>query len=179
MTLVIPENKNVAPVILPCVQREITNLYKINIESQVTQPELQEGEIVVREWYKPWVSLSQFPHAYYMGDGITKAIDLTRLEYADKSWTMLQGDYEWPMAFGKFNRKRKIEDLQDEVVYLTQPFAGTGTGNLPWSSHLPMQSCFLWTVMHVVLRLLAGQDPQLARPATPPPSCHSPGRPSA
>ena len=127
MTLVIPKNKNVTPVILPYVQREITNLYKINIESQVTQAELQEGEMVVREWYNPWVNLSQFSHAYYMGDGITKAIDLTRLEYADKSWTMLQGDYEWPMAFGKFNRKRKIEDLQDDVVYLTQPFAGTGT----------------------------------------------------
>ena len=126
MTLIIPENKNVAPVILPCVQREITNLYKLNIESQITQPELQEGEIVVREWYKPWVNLSQFPYAYYMGDGITKAIDLTRLEYSDKSWAMLQGDYEWPMAFGKFNRKRSIDDLQDEVVYLTQPFAGTG-----------------------------------------------------
>lgn len=126
MPLIIPDNRNVAPAILPCVQREISKLYEINIESQVTPAELAEGESVIREWYAPWVNLSKFPYAYYMGDGITKAIDLTRLEYADKSWTMLQGDYEWPMAFGKFKRKRSVEELDDEVVYLTQPFAGSG-----------------------------------------------------
>ena len=126
MPLIIPDNRNVAPVILPCVQKEIQNLYKLNIESNVTLPELQEGENVVREWYAPWINLSQFSYAYYMGDGITKAIDLTRWEYSDKSWTMLQGDYEWPMAFGRFNRKRSLEELDDEVVYLSQPFAGTG-----------------------------------------------------
>lgn len=126
MTLIIPDNRNVAPVILPCVQREIKNLYDVNIESAITPSELQEGEAVVREWYSAWANLSQFPYAYYMGDGITKAIDLTRWEYADKSWTMLQGDYEWPMAFGKFKRKRTIDELDDEVVYLSQPFAGSG-----------------------------------------------------
>jgi hypothetical protein len=131
MPLIIPNNRNVVPVVLPCVQREISNLYKLNIESQVTQSELQEGENIVREWYAPWINLSQFSYAYYMGDGITKAIDLTRWEYADKSWTMLQGDYEWPMAFGKFKRTTSIDDLNDEVVYLSQPFAGTG--NL-WSN---------------------------------------------
>ena len=127
MDIIIPDNRNVVPVMLPCVQREITSLYKINLESQVTEVELQDGERVVREWYNPWVNLSRFPFAYYMGDGITKAIDSTRLEYADKSWSILHGDYEWPMAFGKCNRKRRVDDLQDDVVYLTQPFAGTGT----------------------------------------------------
>lgn len=119
------------PAVLPCVRHQIARLSEIDFESTITAEELQAGETVVREWYQPWVDLSQFPYAYYMGDGITKAIDLTRWEYSDKSWSILHGDYEWPQAFGKIKRKRRLEDLDDEVVYLTQPFAGSG--NL-WSN---------------------------------------------
>jgi len=126
MNIILPENRNVTPVILPCVSVHLNDIEHIDINTSVSQSEYNDGVDVVKEWYKPWVDLDQFPYAYFMGDGITKAIDLTRLEYSDKSWSMLAGDYEWPCAFGKINRKRSIDQLADQVNYLTQPFAGSG-----------------------------------------------------
>lgn len=126
MKLILPSNRNVTPVILPCVEQHIQDLNDVDFQSTVSESELAEGEAIVRKWYSPWVDLSDFKYAYYMGDGITKAIDLTRLEYADKAWSVVAGDYEWPLAYGKLNRRKSVDNLTDEVNYITQPFAGTG-----------------------------------------------------
>lgn len=126
MKILLPPNKNVVPVVLPCVAPHLIKSHAVDAVTQVTEEELRAGEQTVREWYKPWLNLKQLKYSYFMSDGITKAIDLTRLEYADKSWTTLAGDYEWPSAFGKLNRKRRINELTDQVNYLTQPFAATG-----------------------------------------------------
>ena len=125
MRLILPDNRNVVPVTLPEVAKKLQDIYKINVEDPVSTTEYQDGEFVVREWFRHWIDLSQFSHAYYMGDGITKAIDLTKLELQEP-WGMLQGDYEWPLAFGSNKRKRNIDQLTEGVNYLTQPFAGSG-----------------------------------------------------
>lgn len=125
MKLILPDNRNVTPVILPEVAKKLQDIYRINVEEQVSESEYHDGELTVREWFKHWVDLSPFPYAYYMGDGITKAIDLTKLEY-QTDWGVLQGDYEWPLAFGNNKRKRQVHQLDESINYLTQPFAGSG-----------------------------------------------------
>lgn len=131
MKIILPPNKNVVPVVLPCVVPHLNKSHSADPVTQVSPNELQDGEQIVRNWYKPWVNLEQLKYSYFMSDGITKAIDLTRLEYADKSWSTLAGDYEWTNAFGKVQRKHVISELTDQVNYLTQPFAATGN---TWTS---------------------------------------------
>lgn len=132
MKILLPLNKNVTPVTLPCVAQNLKEAHAVDVLTPVSDTELQAGIDAVRNWYAPWVNLEQFKYSYFMSDGITKAIDLTRLEYSDKSWSYLTGEYEWPCAFGKLTRQRDITQLTDEVNYLTQPFAGTG---FTWTSN--------------------------------------------
>jgi len=126
MTLIIPDNKLVTQVTLPCVRQHFDKFSKLDFSSAVSQQEYKDGIDIVRHWYAPWADLSKFKYAYFMGDGITKAIDLTRLEYSSSSWSMLDGDYDWLTGFGKIKKVDRIEELTDQINYITQPFAGNG-----------------------------------------------------
>lgn len=126
MNIILPQNRNVTPVVLPCVAKVLPMVRDVNIEAPVTDDEVLDGEQIIRKWYSPWINLDTFAYAYYMGDGITKAIDLTKLQYSTNQWGVLDGDYEWPLAFGNTKKVRTIEQLTEGINYLTQPFAGTG-----------------------------------------------------
>jgi hypothetical protein len=126
MTLIIPDNKLVTQVTLPCVRCHFDKFSELDFSSSVTREEYNDGIETVKQWYKPWIDLSKFRYAYFMGDGITKAIDITRLEYSNLTWSMLDGDYDWLNGFGKIKKVTDISELLDQINYITQPFAGNG-----------------------------------------------------
>ena len=126
MILIIPNNKLVTQVSLPCVRLHFDKFSELDFYSSVSHEEYTDGVEIVKQWYKPWIDLSKFKYAYFMGDGITKAIDITRLEYSNLSWSMLDGDYDWLNGFGKIKKVTSVEELTDQINYITQPFAGNG-----------------------------------------------------
>ena len=162
MNIILPQNRNVTPVLLPCVSKALPKSRLVDIETPVTDSELSNGEQVVRKWYSPWINLDSFAYAYYMGDGITKAIDLTKLQYSDKQWAVLDGDYEWPLAFGKVKRKRAVDQLTEEINYLTQPFAGSGklwaTEQLSQAGTLVLDMAYISTCKPEVINLPKNVD---------------------
>jgi hypothetical protein len=83
----------VTPIRLPEVFELVKTNFKFYEGDQLLN--VSQLETIFRDWYQPLVSLDQFPHMYFMNNGITQALEYMPIHFKNIDISMLLGDYFW------------------------------------------------------------------------------------
>jgi hypothetical protein len=83
----------VTPIRLPEVIESVKTNFKFYEGDQLLN--VSQLETIFRDWYQPLVSLDQFPHMYFMNNGITQALEYMPIHFKNIDISMLLGDYFW------------------------------------------------------------------------------------
>lgn len=83
----------VTPIRLPEVIELVKTNFKFYEGDQLLN--VSQLETIFRDWYQPLVGLDQFPHMYFMNNGITQALEYMPIHFKNIDISMLLGDYFW------------------------------------------------------------------------------------
>lgn len=83
----------VTPIRLPEVVELAKQHFKYYEGDQLLN--VSQLETIFRDWYQPLVGLDQFPHMYFMNNGITQALEYMPIHFKNIDISMLLGDYFW------------------------------------------------------------------------------------
>lgn len=83
----------VTPIRLPEVIELVRKNFKFYEDHELLN--FIQLEHIFRDWYRPLVDIDQFPHMYFMNNGITQALEYIPIHFKNTDIKMLLGDYFW------------------------------------------------------------------------------------
>lgn len=83
----------VTPIQLPEVIELTRKNFKFYEDDRILN--VTQLENIFRDWYRPLVDIDQFPHMYFMNNGITQALEYMPIHFKNTDIKMLLGDYFW------------------------------------------------------------------------------------